>query len=416
MLSFYIHIPFCENKCKYCSFCVIPTWNINEKDTNLKKKYIDALFNEIDFRANRQKWNKIDINTLYFWWWTPLEIWAENIIRIIEYLWEKFNLECLSELSIELNPYPTEKVLNFVKIIWKKYSKFSRLRFSFWIQTFDSNILKESWRMYSFPTIVEFLRELRKIKQMNFVYNFDYISFWYFNKTKKWNKILWDNVRMDFFYKFVNSYVADSFSLYLLELQTWSEWTKDNCNICWSDDYIYDEFLQLKSIITNANYHRYEISNYSLISKESIHNMVYRNMENYIWIWQSASSFLNLNTSISEYLDIKNLFNIEKKLKWIRWTNNKIFKKYVDWNFIWKDVQYLYANDFLIEEFFLKLRTSKWIDNIKKYLDILEDDVFNIFKKLQDDWFILFEWNLLKFSDKWMDLYNNIITEIMKKI
>ncbi|MEI6671859.1 MAG: hypothetical protein WCL02_00385 [bacterium] len=37
---------------------------------------------------------------------------------------------------------------------------------------------------------------------------------------------------------------------------------------------------------------RYEISNFAVASKASIHNMVYRNMEPYIGIGLSASSFL----------------------------------------------------------------------------------------------------------------------------
>jgi coproporphyrinogen III oxidase-like Fe-S oxidoreductase len=48
----------------------------------------------------------------------------------------------LAELSIELNPYPEEEVLNFVKILNKKYNKISRLRYSFGIQSFDDEILR----------------------------------------------------------------------------------------------------------------------------------------------------------------------------------------------------------------------------------------------------------------------------------
>jgi coproporphyrinogen III oxidase-like Fe-S oxidoreductase len=43
-----------------------------------------------------------------------------------------------------------------------------------------------------------------------------------------------------------------------------------------------EEFLILKEIIENAGFGRYEISNFARASKASIHNMVYRNMENYL--------------------------------------------------------------------------------------------------------------------------------------
>jgi coproporphyrinogen III oxidase-like Fe-S oxidoreductase len=43
-----------------------------------------------------------------------------------------------------------------------------------------------------------------------------------------------------------------------------------------------EEFLVLKEIVENAGYNRYEISNFAHAGKASIHNMVYRNMENYL--------------------------------------------------------------------------------------------------------------------------------------
>ena len=65
-----------------------------------------------------------------------------RIIDIIEYIRTKFDFEDLAELSIELNPYPEEEVLNFVQVLNKKYDKVSRLRYSFGIQSFDDDVLK----------------------------------------------------------------------------------------------------------------------------------------------------------------------------------------------------------------------------------------------------------------------------------
>ena|GEM_PF-4177719 len=52
------------------------------------------------------------------------------------------------------------------------------------------------------------------------------------------------------------------------------------------------EFQRMKEVILDASYRRYELSNFAVAGKESIHNMVYRNMENYIGIGPSAASFL----------------------------------------------------------------------------------------------------------------------------
>ena len=54
MLSLYIHIPFCNHKCGYCSFHVIPldTLGNENKDTdsrsNIIKTYLEALHRQID--------------------------------------------------------------------------------------------------------------------------------------------------------------------------------------------------------------------------------------------------------------------------------------------------------------------------------------------------------------------------------
>jgi hypothetical protein len=59
---------------------------------------------------------------------------------------------------------------------------------------------------------------LQPLKQDNTVFNFDFIAFWKWNKSKKWNSYLRNPSAIDFFTNFVNSQFADSFSLYTLEL------------------------------------------------------------------------------------------------------------------------------------------------------------------------------------------------------
>ena len=71
----------------------------------------------------------------------------------------------------------------------------------------------------------------------------------------------------------------DSISLYTLENIKDKPCPKQYYG---TDEEIMEEFEILKEIILNAGYHRYEISNFAKRSKASIHNMVYRNMENYI--------------------------------------------------------------------------------------------------------------------------------------
>jgi coproporphyrinogen III oxidase-like Fe-S oxidoreductase len=50
-----------------------------------------------------------------------------------------------------MNPYPQKQVFAIINRLNKKYKEFSRIRFSFGIQSFDNKVLSESGRDISFP-------------------------------------------------------------------------------------------------------------------------------------------------------------------------------------------------------------------------------------------------------------------------
>ncbi len=386
MLSLYIHIPFCASKCAYCSFNSMP---IDFSDT-LIDEYIEALKKEIDHYADTIEDKQL--KTLYIWWWTPSRIWSSRIIDIIEHIRTNFDFEELAEMSIELNPYPEEEVLNFVQDLNKKYNKISRLRYSFGIQSFDDEVLKITGRAYNFSSIVEFLRALSKYKQENNVFNFDFIAFGKFQVSKNGFKQLRHEFKRDFFQNFLASWFADSISLYTLEN------IKDKlCPKIYfgTDEEIMEEFLILKEMVENEWFARYEISNFAHAGKASIHNMVYRNMEPYIWLWLSASSFFGNK----------------------RWTNTWDIKQYIQGERIDKKaVQVLNESDLLIEEFFLRLRTREGIADINKFISVLVPNHESLLKNYKNEWLILFDWTKLQLTDEGMNVYNSIITDLLIKI
>lgn len=97
----------------------------------------------------------------------------------------------------------------------------------------------------------------------------------------------------------MKSRFADSFSLYTLELFENQVWKKKEPDVLISgayfgtDEQIYEEFSLLKSILLDAGYRRYELSNFSLAGKSSIHNRTYWEMENYLGLGLNSSSFLD---------------------------------------------------------------------------------------------------------------------------
>lgn len=426
MISLYIHIPFCERKCKYCSFNVIPCEWITETN-NMIEKYVEVLCQEIKKIGKMNNLNGENSNqklrSLYFGWWTPSKIGVENLEKIIDCVWEYFDLEHLGELSIELNPYPVDEILDIINSIQKKYIKLPRIRWSIGLQTFDSEILKWSGRMCSFPAMLDFLRRLQPLKQANTVFNFDFIAFWKFNQSKTGNTYLWDQKRLDFFEEFVNSEFADGFSLYTLELFLGSEWhavsnkanelNKSDPEFFGSDDDIYEEFSLLKDILLDAWYLRYELSNFAKSWRSSIHNRVYWDMDNYIGIGTSASSFLGWEELV-KYSDIIKIDSNLDNVKAIRWTNTLIFADYIKWNYIDKNkTELLNEKDYLIEKFFLRLRTDEWIKNLSEFESIMEEDWKEKIINFQEQGLLEYDGKRLILTDQWMDVFNALITELL---
>ena len=423
MLSLYIHIPFCVKNCPYRSFSVVQ----NPSDEMIKT-YLERLHKEID-----EWWNvfwKVEIRTIYFGWGTPNLIWVEEIKKLIYHCERVFDCENVGELSFECNPFPQNQVYEFVSELQKSFKKYPRVRFSFGIQSLDNWVLENAWRPYTFPWMVDFLRWLRDLKLENSVYNFDFMAFGVFNQTKKWDLQLWTPSALEFFQDFVNSWFADSFSLYMLELFEHQKWKKNlewkssviqQSGLFWKEDEIYEEFDILKNIIQEWWYKRYEISNFAAVGKSSIHNRVYREMEDYLWLWLSASSFINAKSSYF-WAVVEKLKKVDSSLhsEWlngIRRTNTPYFPKYI-WNekLVESAIQSMSESDYLIECFFLSLRTDRWIDDISKFESVLVKNYSekiklyetNGFLKLRENWFVL--------TDEWMDCYNGIITGLLEEI
>lgn len=393
MLSLYIHIPFCQNKCNYCSFNSFPIGGLANYESRIAD-YLDALEKEIDYY--KIELGEQDIKTIYFWGGTPNSIGAEWIIRIIEKIQEKprsstgRSVENLAELSLEFNPYPRDQIYDLIEKLNKAYKDFPRVRFSFGIQSLDDDVLKRAGRPYNFVGMTQFLRWLRELKQENTIFNFDFIAF---GKMKPDGKLR-DDTRMNFFTKFVQSQFADSFSLYTLEQHQGT--ARDIRKETLPDDQdIMKEFEILKKKITNFWYQRYEISNFCKRWCASVHNMVYWNMENYLWLWVSASSLVNNQ----------------------RWTNTNSLETYLKWER--KDDSSLITlneKDILIESFFLKLRTAEGINDISKYREILVPNYEWLLTNYHDAWLVLYTWTSLKLTDSGMDVSNSIITDVLKNL
>lgn len=421
MLSLYLHIPFCKAKCKYCSFFVTPENLVEEKKMSvLKEQYHQILLQQIAFR--KEKMPHEQIKTLYIGGWTPFQLWTDALIDVIETIFQKRDCEHLEELSIELNPDPIPEVLAFVEQLSKKRTQLYRLRFSFGIQSLDDNILTESGRAYTYSELTEFFRSLRLIKWSNVCYNADFIAFGTSKKQDDDDTIFLprQEEQRSFFEKLVNSYVFDGFSIYTLELFPGSDRYNSarlkNESIQQESSYgtkesIYDEFDRMATTIADAGYARYELSNFALLGKRSLHNTVYRTMQPYLGLGINASSMLTKkvlhdNPTVQELLQSKENVRFKTQDQWKALGSWTIVDK--------KSIVVLDSKARLIEELMLKLRTDQRISDRSRYASILEKNRASILTTWTEAWYIEEHESWRQMTRTWLDLYNTLITDLIE--
>jgi oxygen-independent coproporphyrinogen-3 oxidase len=91
----YVHLPFCDRICPYCDFAVV------RYDRSRARRYVAALLREIaESPAPRHP-----IGTVFLGGGTPSALDAEQVTRVIDAIFEKFDIARGDvECTLEANP------------------------------------------------------------------------------------------------------------------------------------------------------------------------------------------------------------------------------------------------------------------------------------------------------------------------
>lgn len=218
----------------------------------------------------------------------------------------------------------------------------------------------------------------------------------------------------------MESHFADSFSLYTLELFENQVWKKKNTEALISgeyfgtDDQIYEEFSLLKSILLDAGYRRYELSNFALSGKSSIHNRTYWEMESYLGLGLNSSSFLDAKLLSPEVL---RALQTEKAEAGLRFKNTLSMDEYLAGNWLNPtENQNLSEKDWLIEAFFLGLRTDRGISQLSRFEPVLVANYQEKLKSYAEQGFLVWEEENVVLTDEGMDVFNTLVTELLEEI
>ena len=92
-IALYIHFPFCQHKCDYCSFV---SYQRREGDIPV---YIEALKRELVLRAVDNR-----VSSIYFGGGTPSLLSAKQVQDILSAVYSLFLVDEAAEVTIEVNP------------------------------------------------------------------------------------------------------------------------------------------------------------------------------------------------------------------------------------------------------------------------------------------------------------------------
>ena len=297
MLGLYVHIPFCKTICTYCDF---PKIIANDCK---KEEYINHLINEL----NSYKDQLIDVKTVYIGGGTPNSLPINLLEKLLNAL--KPYLDNSIENTIEIN----SELLTVEQV--QLFSRYNINRISIGVQTFYDRLIKIINRYHDYQTVINSINLLKKHNINNI--NIDMI---YGLPTQTINELEEDiNTLLSLDIKHISYYSL------ILEEKTVLEYQINNNIIEPLEDEIVEEMaLLIDNRLNNSRFIQYEISNYSLNTYESKHNLIYWNHDEYIGIGAKACGFYNnkryqnnfiLHKYYEKYIDFEEIINIEEAKK-----------------------------------------------------------------------------------------------------
>ncbi|MBQ3284106.1 MAG: radical SAM family heme chaperone HemW [Ruminococcus sp.] len=265
-IGLYLHIPFCDGKCAYCNFF---SRRGSEEQLNT---YADHLITSI--RGWGERLDRT-VDTVYFGGGTPSLLGHERLIRILNSVFESFNVDENAEITVEVNPTSTDE-LDFRAM---RTAGFNRL--SIGLQSANDNELKILGRRH---TAADAKRTVERAQTAGF----DNISLDVMLAVPEQT-----NESLDSTLAFCASCGVQHISAYILKIEEGTRFyaLKDQLPL-FDDDEQAAFYEQTVGTLSDLGYRQYEISNFAKEGYESRHNLHYWHDDEYIGLGPSAHSFI----------------------------------------------------------------------------------------------------------------------------
>lgn len=314
-LGLYLHVPFCRDRCTYCSF-------VTTRDQGLQEATVARL--QADLRAWGRALGRPAVDTLYLGGGTPSLLSAPELAALTEAVREAFDCAGLLEATLEANPGTVDLdwLLRARDLGWD--------RISFGVQSLDDGLLQRLGRIHGGAAGLEALELGRRAgfarRSADLMVGIP---------GQALDRVLGDA-------RSLAGTGLEHLSIYLLDLDKAcplkAEVEAGRLALP-SEDEVADVFEALQETLPALGLQPYEISNYARPGGESLHNLRYWRRRPYLGLGPSAASQLG---------------------SW-RWTEGGVLPAWVEGRGV-ADVQELSPAEVLAEIPLLGLRLHEGVD------------------------------------------------------
>jgi oxygen-independent coproporphyrinogen-3 oxidase len=261
----YVHIPFCARICPYCAFYKTLL------DRSQTQRFCEALARELETHAQSRR---LRPGTIYFGGGTPTALTTAQLEFLLGRFRDALDLSELIEWTIEANPGSVSAT---------KASLLQRLginRISLGVQSWDDDLLKLLGREHNAKQAEQSFQIFHSAGFSNI--NVDLMFGLPGQTVRQWKQTLERTIALK----------PEHISTYCLTYEEDTEFfVRHACGEFRQDSDADGEFFEMTmSILEDAGYVHYEISNYSRPGFRSAHNRAYWSGADYLGIGPSAFS------------------------------------------------------------------------------------------------------------------------------
>ena len=263
----YMHVPFCLTRCGYCDF------NAYEGLDELKPRYVRALLAEAALTA--PEWHDFEISSVFLGGGTPTTITSADLASLFGALCGLFDVASDVEVTVEANP----DTVDLESLGGLREGGFTRL--SMGAQSFDHRVLRSLERLHAPGSVRRAFAAARAAGYANV--NLDLIYGAHGETLESWERTLAEAIAL----------APEHISAYALTVEPATPLGRAVArgDVPEPDPDTQADMFQLAcSMLRDAGYGHYEVSNWARPGYECRHNLGYWRRQPYLGLGAGAHS------------------------------------------------------------------------------------------------------------------------------